>query len=247
LAARPVCQAEENHGENWFHAVGRRDWLANYDPTLIGRRVTSEFSFEDDRGGQSTTKLDLTVRDSWSVTDGLAFGLQVELPIKWVDTGADTAGGLGNFETRAGVVGRITKHLRWGTALNLSFPTASNPALDTNILEIRPIAALSWDAASWLNFGVNAAYSITPADTDTVNKLELKFPVAVEISPDWSAAVTYKPTISISGDAVEHALEMDITRLLGDKRQFAITPGMEVPLSKQSLEWKVILGAAWYF
>ena len=239
--------AADHQEEQWFEAVGRRDWLANYDPTLIGRRATAEFSYEDERKGKSTTKLDPTIRDAWGITESLAFGIQVEQPVKWLQTGSGSIAGAGDFECRTGIVGRITSSLRWGTAMNFKFPTASNPALGVNAFEIRPIAAISWDTTTWLNLGINAAYSITTADTETVNKLELKFPVAVKISSSWSAELTYKPTLNFAAETTTHSLEIDITRLLGDKHQFAISPGIEVPLSVQSLEWKAILGMAWYF
>lgn len=247
LATGLTAPGENLEEQNWFKAVGRRDWLANYDPTLIGRRITSEFSYEDDRGSKSTAKLDLTIRDAWGLFKGLAFGIQADLPLKWMDTGGDSIAGAGDFGCRTGVVGRITRTFRWGTGMNFKFPTATNSALGDGYFEIRPIVALSWDASSWVNIGINAAYSITPSNTSSVNKLEINFPVAMKISDDWSAALTYKPTLHFEPDSATHSLELDVTRLLGRNHEFAITPGMEIPLSVQSLEWKAILGLAWYF
>jgi len=98
LSAGFSALAADRQEEKWFDAVGQRDWLANDDPTLIGRRVTAEFSYEDERKGKSTAKLDPTIRDAWGITESLAFGMQIELPIKWVDTGTSSAAGAGDFE-----------------------------------------------------------------------------------------------------------------------------------------------------
>ncbi len=77
-----VCPALLHAEGNWFEGGESRAWLRNYDPTLIGRRVVSEFSFEDDRGGVTITKLSTTVRYASLIGPGLAAGAQIELPVE---------------------------------------------------------------------------------------------------------------------------------------------------------------------
>ncbi len=232
----------------WFEGDAARAWLRSYDPTLIGRRVVSEFSFEDDRGGVTITKITTTVRDSTVIAPGLAVGAQVELPVEWRTAGGDVVSGLADLETRAGIVGRISKTLRWGTALNLKFPTGTDPVL-TDPFTMKPLLAVSWDATAALNLGLTPSYEFTPgapAD-DAVSKLHLDVPIAVNLADRWSAAATYKPEWDLLTQQVTHKLETGLTVLLGAKRQFALSPSVEVPLSRQTMEWKAIVSLAWYF
>lgn len=244
LTAVPAARAEAG----WFEGDVSRLWLRTYDPTLIGRRVVSEFSFEDDRGGVGIAKLSTTVRDSVLVAPGLAAGAQIELPVEWHSADGDVVSGLADFETRAGMVGRISKSLRWGTALNLKFPTGTAPVL-TDPFTMKPLLALSWDATVFLNLGLTTSYEFTPGTSGTgqVSELHLDMPVAVNLSDRWSAAATYKPEWDFLTGQFIHKLETGFSVLLGAKRQFALSPALELPLSRQTMEWKAIVSMAWYF
>jgi len=113
VALTALCAATpEPDAGKWFEVKGSRAWLAPYDSTLIGRRIDSEFSFERDAGNVSTTEIDTTVRDAWGVAKNLAFGVQLELPVKWVDTNGALASGAADLETRTGVVHRVLSTLR---------------------------------------------------------------------------------------------------------------------------------------
>lgn len=245
LLAGPASVRAE---DQWFEGDAARAWLRSYDPTLIGRRVVTEFSFEDDRGGVTITKLTTTVRDSAVIAPGLAAGAQVELPVEWRTAGGDVVSGLADFETRAGVVGRISKTLRWGTALNLKLPTATDPVLG-DPFTMKPLVAVSWDATAALNLGFTPSYEFTPGApaADAVSKLHFDLPIAVNLGERWSAAATYKPEWDLLTHQVTHKLETGLTLLLGARRQFALSPAVEVPLSRQTMEWKAIVSLAWYF
>ncbi len=244
----PLCEGSAPSGEKWFEGDASRAWLRNYDPTLIGRRVVSEFSFEDDRGGVTITKLTSTVRGSTLVIPGLAVGAQVELPVEWRAADGGIVSGLADFETRAGMVGRISKTLRWGTALNLKLPTATDPAL-ADPFTMKPMLAVSWDATPALNVGLTTSYEFTPGapESDQLQTLHLDVPVAVNLGGQWSAAATYKPEWDLDTLQFTHKLETGVTVLFGANRQFAFSPGVEIPLSRQTMEWKAIASLAWYF
>jgi len=243
-----ACPAALHAEGNWFEGGESRAWLRSYDPTLIGRRVVSEFSFEDDRGGVTITKLSTTVRGSTLIGPGLAVGAQVELPVEWQSTNGDIVSGLADFETRAGVVGRISKTLRWGTALNLKFPTATAPVL-SDPFTMKPLLAISWDVTNSLNLGLTPSYEFTPGapSSDQVNTLHFDVPVAVKLGGPWSAAVTYKPEWDLDTRQFTHKLETGVTLLFGPASQFAFSPAVEIPLSRQTMEWKAIASLAWYF
>jgi hypothetical protein len=248
LGLLSVCPAALHAEGNWFEGGESRAWLRSYDPTLIGRRVVTEFSFEDDRDGITITKLSTTVRGSTLIGHGLAVGAQVELPVEWHSTNGDIVSGLADFETRAGVVGRINKTLRWGTALNLKFPTATDPVL-SDPFTMKPLLAISWDVTSALNLGLTPSYEFTPGapSSDQVNTLHFDVPVAVSLSKQWSAAATYKPEWNLDARQFTHKLETGVTLLFGPDSQFALSTAVEIPLSRQTLEWKAIASLAWYF
>jgi len=248
LGLLSVCPAVLHAEGYWFEGGESRAWLRNYDPTLIGRRVVSELSFEDDRGGVTITKLSTTIRDSTLISSGLAVGAQIELPVEWHSTNGDIVSGLADFETRAGVVGRISKTLRWGTALNLKLPTSTSPVL-SDPFTMKPMLAISWDVTSTLNLGLTPSYEFTPGapSFDRVNPLHFDVPVAVSLSKQWSAALTYKPEWDLDSRQITHKLETGLTLLFGPGSQFAFSPALEIPLSRQTMEWKAIASLAWYF
>lgn len=231
----------------WYQAIGERAFQANYDPTLIGRRMLWELSYEDDRDS-GTTKLRNEARYSALVAPNLAAGGQIEWPLMAESGGGTAVGGAGDFSARAGVVGRMAEGLRAGGGLNVKFPTATSPAL-SEPWELRPIAAVSWDARKGFNAGLHAEWNVSPADTGPfgVNNIKFTLPLGLELTSRWSLAASYKAEIEANGGQVLSKLEVGPTLLLGRDRQFAVSPAIEAPLSQQSLQWKVLLTAGWYY
>ena len=68
----------------------------------------------------------------WGVPlhEGLALGFQALVPVKWQESAGDDLSGIGDFEMRTGLVGRISPALRWGFGLNAVFDTAAEPGLE---------------------------------------------------------------------------------------------------------------------
>ena len=226
-----------------------QSWLANYDPTLIGRRVVSEFSYEEDSNGRTTAKIENSARFAASPWKDVAVGMQILLPVQWSTTESGSASGLGDFEFLTGFYTRLSPSVRWGSGLKVKFPTATNPALGSKTIELKPILAVSWDVLSRFNVGFSAEYSITPSNPGAggVNKLELNFPIAYKFDPVWSAALTYKPTFEFNTARIIQKMRVNATRLFGAQKQFALSPAVELPLSSQSFQWKVSVALSWYF
>lgn len=242
-----LLHAGRAENERWYQAIDERAFQANYDPTLIGRRLLWELSYEDDTDSD-TTKLQNEARYSALVAPNLAAGAQIAWPLM-AESGAGAAvGGAGDLSARAGVVGRVAEGLRAGTGLNVKFPTATAPAL-SEPWQLRPIAAVSWDVRKGLNAGVQAEWNISPADTgpSRVNNVKFTLPVGLELSARWSVTASYKAEIEANGGAALSKIEAGPTLLLGRDRQFAISPAIEAPLSQQSLQWKALLTAGWYY
>jgi hypothetical protein len=239
----------ESDDQSWFKAVGPRDWLVNYDPTLLGSRLYQETSYEQDRGGDYTLELRNEVRLARGALDNVAVGAQLGLPLKWARNSGGEISGLADYETRAGFVVRLARHFRWGCGLNVKIPTPTGTVLDGPWTELRPITAVSWDVCERLNLGINAAYYFTPANTgpDGTNKLEITLPVACKISEAWSFIVAGKPVYYLADASIDHRLQAGVTYLFGSHRQFAVFPAIEVPLGIQQLEWKARLQAVWSF
>ncbi len=233
----------------WFEQTQEIAWKEAYDPTLISRRVYSEFSYENDVNDVELWKIENSLRWAVPICDGLAFGVQVMVPVKWNDTPGSNESGVGDFELRPGIVGRLSPTLRYGFGMNAEFDTASDSALGANALVLRPIAAIRWDATDRLNLGINAEYSVTPCDAGAyaVSKLEMKFPLALKLNDTWSVAATYKPTWEFLTDDVTHRIELDATLVCGDHDQYAATFGYEFPVASDTLDFKLICGFAWYF
>lgn len=248
LALGSLASAAEKSPE-WFAHDITNAWLQNYDPTLIGRRLGSEFSYEDLADKRSTYKIDTTFRGAYPIAKNIAFGYQLEQTYKWVDTGTDSVSGLGDFECRAGFVGRFSPSLRWGTAMNFEFDTASNSALGANAFQLRPIVAFRWDANDRLGLGMNVEYTFTPSDegSNDTSALEIKFPVAFKISDQWSAALTYKPRWNFLDDSSRQRMDVGGSYIWGSDHQFALSAGIEVPLTAQDLQFKSMLSLTWYF
>lgn len=226
-----------------------RAWLQDYDPTLVSRRILSELSHESAGDDSDYWKIENSLRWGIPLREGLALGLQALIPVKWNETAASNTSGIGDLELRTGVVGRISATQRYGVGLNAEFDTASDSALGGNALILRPIVAFRWDVASRVNVGLNVEYSFTPLEEEDhdVSAFELKFPLAVKLTDDWSAAATYKPRWNLLTNDNRHRLELGATRLFGLERQYALSFHLELPLSADNLDYKLTTGLAWNF
>jgi hypothetical protein len=96
---------------------------------------------------------------------------------------------------------------------------------------------------------MNVEYTFTPTDegSNDTSALELKFPVAFKISDQWSGSLTYKPRWNLLDDSSRQSMEIDAGYIWGDHHQFALSAGIEIPLSSQNLQFKSILSLTWYF
>jgi hypothetical protein len=227
----------------------RRAWLENYDPTLVSSRFVSEFSFESHDNDADYWKIENTLRWGIPLRDGLALGMQMVLPVKWTETATDDAFGLGDLELRTGLVGRISPTLRYGLGLNAVIDSATDALLSDNAFILRPIAAIRWDASDRLTLGCNVEYNVTPLDegANDVSALELKFPLALKITEEWSAYLSYNPRWDLLAESDRQRLELGGTRIWGADNQYALSFGTEVPLDSESFEYKVLAGFHWYF
>lgn len=233
----------------WFEHSKDKAWLHSYDPTLISRRLTSELSYQDLDSSQSLLKLETTLRWNRALSDNLGFGLQMMVPLDWMDSGTADETGTGDIEFRTGIVGRISPALRYGFGVNATIDSASKPELGGSALVLRPTAAIRWDITEHLNWGVTVKYSFTPRDEgpDDVSELKLEFPLAVKLSDRWSAALTYKPRWNLFTDDDRHRVELAATHVWGPDHQYALSFSTELPLSDDSLRWKFLTGFAWHF
>ncbi len=250
LAVGPVHAVQPQDAEPGMVAHNpQRAWYQDYDPTLVNRRVLSELSYESDGDDKEYWKIENSLRWGIPLREGLALGLQALIPVKWDETATSDTSGMGDLELRTGVVGRISATQRYGIGLNAEFDTASDSALGANALILRPIFAFRWDIASRLNLGLNVEYNFTPLDEEDndVSALELKFPLVVKLTDDWSAAATYKPRWNFLTEDNRHRLELGATRLFGSDRQYALSFLLELPLSSDNLDYKLTSGFAWHF
>jgi hypothetical protein len=231
---------------NWTLHQEDRSWLQTSDPTLIAPRLTTQWEHEDLADGNRKDKVFVNVREAWRLSESLAFGLQAELPIRWTKSAGDRFAGLGDAELRTGIVGRIYPHLRWGVAANGRFDTASDAALGSSGFEWRPVAALRWDARSWLTLGLQPEYTFA---ANTHNEVfQLKLPVAVELGESWSAEIVYQPKWPQGEDSQRiDLLEFALVHRFGRDKRYAILAGMEIPLSKDDLDWKGFIGLQWFY
>lgn len=244
LASLAPLRAAETAG-----SASEEAGLDNYDPTLVTRRVFTEFSFEDQGHGDELWKIESSFRWGIPLRDGLAFGVQALVPLKWQESGGDDLSGFGDFEFRTGLVGRISPTLRWGAGLNAVFDTADEPALGANAFVLRPIAAIRWDLNERINLGFNVEYNVTPGNEGThdVSALELTFPVVIKLAERWSAALTYKPRWDLLAESDRHRLEFGATCVLGVDHRYALSFAVEVPLASESFDSRVAAGLAWHF
>ena len=248
LAAVAPLHAAESAGR-WFDHAVERSWIENYDPTLVTRRVLTELSFEDRGSDDGVWKIENSLRWGVPLHEGLAFGIQALVPVKWQESAGDDLSGLGDLEMRTGLVGRISPALRWGFGVNAVFDTAAEPGLGADVLILRPIAAIRWDFNQRINVGFNLEYNVTPADEGShdVSQLELKFPLVIKLSDRWSGALTYKPRWDLLAESDRHRLELGATRTLGADHRYALSFAVEVPLASESFDSKLTAGLAWHF
>jgi hypothetical protein len=239
----------DGSGPEWFEKTRKNAWLLPYDTTLISRRALAEFSYESHDNDDAFWKIENSLRGGYAIADDLAFGLQMMVPVKWIDTTASDESGLGDLELRSGFIGRISPGLRWGTGLNAEFDTATDSSLGSNALVLRPTLALRWDASDRINLGVNVEYNFTPQEEENhdVSALELKFPFVFKLDDHWSAAASYKPKWDFLNESDRHRLELGGTRLWGTENQFALSFSLELPLSSETFDYKLVSGLAWHF
>jgi hypothetical protein len=237
-AGRPTGQ--------WFDQTRENAWLIPYDTTLASRRTLSEVSHKSHADGDFW-KIENSLRGADPIGVDLDFGVQMMVPVKRIDTDADS--GLGDLEFRSGLVGRASPSLRRGAGVNVEFDTATDSALGSNALILRPTLALRWDVGERLNLGINAEYSFTPEEerNDDVSALELRFPLVIMLTDVWSAAATYKPRWNLLAESDRHRLELTCTRIWEENKQYASLFGTEFPLSSESLDLKLISSLIWYF
>jgi hypothetical protein len=249
VAAATMAQAEESAPMSaWFDHQPDRAWLEAYDPTLISRRLLTQFEFEDRLGGNSTAKWFWNARGAVPLTTELALGLQLELPMRWAENVGDPQFGLGDIEARLGIVQRLAPEWRWAVAMNAKFPTASSGSLGSGVFELRPILAMRWEASKRVELGINAEYTFTPRDEGTAweSELELKFPVTVELTPGLSAFLSYNQKWLYESDSVHRRLELSLTRFFGARKEHALSIGAEIPMTQENLNWKAALGYTWF-
>jgi hypothetical protein len=219
-------------------------WINNYDPTLITRRLLSELSYKDQGNDQSLLKLETSLRWPFPINDHLTFGAQMMVPLDWEDTGTADTVGLGNLEFRIGLAGHASPTLRYALAMNAEFSSASDDELGGTNTVFRMINVIRWDIMDEVNIGCNVEYSFTPIEDGTGKEsaLQLKFPVAVRLNENWSAAVSYRPRWDFEEDENQHRIHTSATRNWGSDHQYAWSLATEYPLSSESFNWKVISG-----
>jgi hypothetical protein len=146
LCAQPT---DSDVSPQWFEHSTKNSWLLPYDTTLISRRAFTELSYENHGDDGDFWKIENSLRSGFAISENLALGLQLMVPIKWNETSTSNASGIGDLELRSGFVGRISPTLRWGAGVNAAFDSAEDPALSDNALILRPIFALRYDANDW--------------------------------------------------------------------------------------------------
>jgi len=227
-------------------------WLQAYDPTLLAPRLLTQWEHQDLAHGDSNGKVYLNLREAFLIREGLAFGVQAEIPYNWAEKSGADFSGLGDLEMRAGFAGRLAPGWRWGLGTNARFDTAAESELGDGMFELRPIAAVRWDLTKSVNVGLNTEYTFVPEDqgpgvheTDT---MELKFPVTIKLGHGWSALISYQPKWNLEkGDSRVDRLDLSTTVLLGEHKKYALTSGVELPLWEDSLDYKAFVGLQWFF
>jgi hypothetical protein len=236
--------------DSWHLHQNERAWLQPFDPTLLTPRLLTQWEHQDLNDGNSNGKVFANIREAFLLSKSLAFGLQAEIPLNWAETAGQNFSGLGDLESRIGIVHRVSPSLRWGLGMNARFDTATESALGDGVFELRPLAALRWDATKSLNLGLQPEYTFTPSPKDgrNVESFQLKLPVTFKLNSRLSALVSYQPKWNLANDdARSDRLEVNANVLLGLHKRYALTVGVEAPLSHDSLDWKGYVGLQWFF
>jgi hypothetical protein len=250
FASTPIFADETSSEPSWHLHDPEHAWLQSFDPTLLAPRVLTQWEHQDLANGNSTGKVYANIREAFLLSESIAFGLQLEIPLNWAEQAGQDFSGLGDLEARMGFVGRVSPTFRWGLGLNARFDTASASALGDGLFELRPTAAIRWDVLHWLNLGIQPEYTFTPDPKDGKNaeSVQLKLPITFKINPHWSGSVSYQPKWNLAkNDTPIDLLNVFATVLLGSRKKYALTMGVELPLSADSLDWKGYIGLQWFF
>lgn len=128
---RSPAQSHDSRRE-WFEHSHDNAWRLPYDTTLLSRRVLSELSYESHDDDQNFWKIENSVRGGYALSDDLAFGVQMMVPVRWIDSPASDESGIGDLELRSGFIGRFSNDLRWGRAsMRSSIPRRIPPSAAT--------------------------------------------------------------------------------------------------------------------
>lgn len=241
--------AARSHLPPWFLHTPDKAWLHNYDPTLLSPRLHSELSYQDFEEDPSKFKLETSWRWATSIKENHAFGLQAMLPIVLTNANSNDPY-FDNLELRTGITGKISGTLRYGIALNAALDTAnSSYAPNSPDLTLRPIAAIRYDLSEKANIGLQSEYTFTPYDEDEndLSALELKLSMALKFDHCWSGAITYKPRWDFTESTNRQRISLSTTRNIGQDHQYALSFGVELPLSEQDLDYKLSTSLSWYY
>jgi hypothetical protein len=238
------------HEANWTLRQSGTSWLQANDPTLLSPRLQTQWEHEDRSEGDSSGKVFVNLREAVLLSPNLAFGIQAEIPLQWASEGGEDFSGLGDAEFRVGFVSRLSPKWRFGLGLNGRFDSASEAELGDGLFELRPIAALRWDASKQLNLGLNVERTFTPSPIDqkTVETLQIRLPIVVKLNHSWSGSVSYQPKWNLAkGDSRSDRLDLSATVVLGKSKHVALTFGVEIPLSADTLDAKSFVGLQWFY
>lgn len=249
-AAQPPPQEDPAAAQpEWFEHRASRAWLEEYDPTLLTRRLLTQAEYEELHDGDANIIWLSNLRWAFPIGKSVAFGLQLETPLRWTDVAGEHSSGLGDIELRAGLVFREAGNFRWALGLNSKFPTATSSSLGDGVVALRPQTGFRWEATGSLELGVNVEYSFTPGDEagHRVSALEFKFPLVAKLAENLSGLISYNPRWNYANDSSRHRLELSLSRAFGSENKYAIATGAEIPLAAENLNWKAILGLTRYF
>lgn len=233
----------------WFDYQSDRAWLHAYDPTLLNRRLLTQFEYEDHDDDYTSLKWATNLRWAFSLDNDDALGVQLEAPMRWVDQGSTDDSGFGDLEARIGIVRRASDHMRWGLAVNSVFPTAEGDLLGDGAWVLRPILAFRYELRRHIELGGNFEYNFTPRDEgdDRVSNCEMKFPITVKLADRLSGFTSYNPRWNDVTHSWRHRLEIGAACHLGHRKQYTLNLGVEIPLKDEAFQAKGTLGLSWAF
>lgn len=112
------------------------------------------------------------------------------------------------------------------------------PLIAIMVLSAATLSAREQPATAW--FGLSKENAWLHAYDPTLISPRL-------LSDNWSTALTYKPKWNFLSDDDSHRVELAATHVWGSDHQCALSFSGEVPLSGDSLQWKLPSGFALYF